>query len=157
MKKAILIFFLSVFGIINNSYGQEIVTKNEAIAVKKLVQDTFDEVWSKLDSTQLKKFHTVDFLLLEHGQLWNNDTIANYQTKALKNTPSKRVNSFDFIKLEKYGNSIWVAYHNYATFTKKDGSSSKAQWLESAVAIRTEDGWKLKMLHSTWVPIKPKE
>lgn len=73
--------------------------------------------------------------------LWNNDSIRNYQAKELKtNGNTKRENKFDFIKVEKTGNEIWVAYHNYATWTADDKVVGKAHWLESAVAIKTKDG-----------------
>jgi|GEM_PF-4121035 len=47
---------------------------------------------------------------------------------------------------------VWVAYHNYATFSIDDNITRKAHWLESATAILTETGWKLEMMHSTRLP-----
>jgi len=33
-----------------------------------------------------------------------------------------------------------------------DKIAGKARWLESALAIAIDDGWRLKMMHSTWAP-----
>ncbi len=139
---------------ISSTVTSQSVTAKEQQTIKQLVQDTFDDIWSKYDTSKLKTHHTEDFLLLENGQVWNNDTIANYQAKALKRPARTRINSFEFIQFEKYGESIWAAYHNYASFTGGEDGTQKAQWLESIVAIKTENGYKLKMMHSTWVPIK---
>jgi len=140
----ILIIFIGQF-----SFAQMGAMQEQEIA-KRLVIGAFEEIWSNLDSTMIKHYHTKDFLLLEHGELWNNDTIRNYQKRTLERTiQSKRKNKFDFIAVEKSGNSIWLAYHNYATWTIDGKVTGKAHWLESAVAIKTKDGWKLQMLHST--------
>lgn len=143
----ILCMFLSAYAM-----GQSSSTKEEEEAVKQLVRDAFEEVWSDLDTTKVRKYHTDDFILLEDGMIWNNDSIKNYQARTLQsNNRPKRNNDFDFVKAEKSGNSIWLAYHNYANWTIDNKIVGEAQWLESAVAIKTENGWKLQMLHSTRV------
>lgn len=58
----------------------------------------------------------------------------------------------EFIEV-KIGNGMgWMAYQNHATWTLEDKVVHKAHWLESATAIRTANGWRLQMLHST--PVK---
>ncbi len=64
---------------------------------------------------------------------------------------TKRINRMDYISVDKYGESIQIAYYNYANFFKGDSLVHKAKWLESALAIKTEKGWRLKMMHSTKV------
>ena len=44
------------------------------------------------------------------------------------------------------------AWNNYAEFVRADTLVGKRQWLESALAIKTAEGWRLKMMHSTRVP-----
>lgn len=124
-------------------------------AIEQLVRDAFDEVWSACDTTALDRLHTTDFVLLEHGEVWNNDTIKNYQIGEAVRTAEQgyeRQNSFEFIETVADGKTVWTAYHNHAKWVKDDEVLFTGQWLESAVAILTEDGWKLKMLHSTRVP-----
>ncbi|MEO0726433.1 MAG: hypothetical protein AAFZ63_17955 [Bacteroidota bacterium] len=123
-------------------------------AVEQLVRDAFDQVWSGLDTGAVTRLHTEDFLLLEHGEVWTNDTIQNYQLREQPNAAAQgytRTNDFDFLETVADGKTVWTAYHNYGTWTVGDSVLFELHWLESAVSIYTEDGWKLKMLHSTRV------
>jgi len=147
MKKIAIFILFSL--ICQFSFAQMGAMQDEEIA-KRLVIGAFEEIWSNLDSTMIKHYHTDDFLLLENGVLWNNDSIRDYQKKTLERTIKwKRENKFDFVRVKKSANSIWLAYHNYATWTIDSNIIRKVHWLESAVAIKTRDGWKLQMLHST--------
>ena len=118
--------------------------------IQNLVLESFDEIWSKLEATNIEKYYTKDFLLLEHGEVWNNDTIAKYLKKAKLKLPiPKRVNTIQIIDIKVANKTAWVAYHNYATITADDKIIRKVHWLESATAILTNKGWKFDMLHST--------
>ena len=123
-------------------------------AIQQLVIDAFDEVWSALDTSSLARLHTEDFLLLEHGEVWTNDSIINYQRNAMvgmKEQGYQRTNRMEFLTTESSGDLAWTAYHNYGTWTVGKDTTGQAHWLESAVALKTAEGWKLKMLHSTRV------
>ncbi len=152
MKYTLIFSFLLIL-VCSCQKTKDIPTNNEAdfLAVETLIQDAFDGIWSAQNAELLLKYHTEDFLLLEHGEVWNNDTILNWikQTKE-RNKDMIRINSFDVIGKKKEGNRIWMAYHNYATL-KLDTIERKAQWLESAVAVKQDSVWKLEMLHSTRV------
>ena len=120
--------------------------------IQNLVLESFDEIWSKLEPTNIEKYYTKDFLLLEHGEVWNNDTITEYLNKAKLNLPiPKRVNTIKIIAITVTKKTAWVAYHNYATITADDKIIRKVHWLESATVILTNKGWKFNMLHSTRV------
>jgi len=64
-----------------------------------------------------------------------------------------RINKMKYVTVEKYGPSITMTYENYADFVKNDSIVGKAQWLESALAVETEDGWRLKMMTSSRLKI----
>jgi len=118
--------------------------------IQNLVIESFDEIWSKLEATNIEKYYTKDFLLLEHGEVWNNDTIAKYLNNAKLKLPiPKRINTIQIIDIKVANKTAWVAYHNYATITADDKIIRKMHWLESATAILTNKGWKFDMLHST--------
>jgi hypothetical protein len=72
--------------------------------------------------------------------------------KIEKGNLPKRVNRMEYISIDKYGPSIQAAYHNYAEFYQADTLIFKASWLESAIAVPTDKGWRLKMMHSTRMP-----
>ena len=134
------------------SFGQ-VSNETDKKLIKNLVMESFDEIWSKLNSKNIDTYYTKDFLLLENGEVWNNDTIANYLDKALLDKPNPiRINTIEIIGTKVTNKTAWVAYHNYATFSIDGKIVFKAHWLESATAILTDKGWKLDMLHST--PIK---
>jgi len=134
------------------STNQEPINASEIQIAKDLIQGAFDDLWAGVDSTKISKYHTSDFIILEHGEIWNNDRIKEFMRKQLAQTDrAKRTNKMEYISIDKYGNSIQLAYHNFAEFTQADTLVGKARWLESALAVNTKEGWKLKMMHSTWV------
>ena len=55
----------------------------------------------------------------------------------------------DYISIDKYGESIQLAYNNRAEFYRNDSLLFEGGWLESALAVKTKNGWRLKMMHST--------
>jgi PBP1b-binding outer membrane lipoprotein LpoB len=122
-------------------------------AIQQLVQDVFDNIWSGTDTAQVRRYQTEDFLILEHGEVWTNDTIRTWQLGQLANKPAdapKRLNSFEFFRNEIIGDHAWCAYQNNAHWVDAKGDTvNNFSWLESGVAVRTESGWKLKMMHST--------
>lgn len=125
-------------------------------AAQQLVQDVFDNIWSGTDTSQVRRYQTNDFVILEHGEVWTNDTIRNWQLRqAITKSPDApaRRNSFEFFRTEQNGDEIWMAYHNTAHWVNAaQDTLGSAGWLESAVAQRTNEGWKLRMMHSTRLP-----
>ena len=133
------------------------ITPEETQIAKQLIQGSFDDLWAGMDSTKILNYHTEDFYILENGEVWSNQEIRNFMNKSLKNKDrAHRENKMEFLTLEKQGSAINIAYNNFATFSQGDSIVGKAQWLESALAIPTKDGWRLRMMHSTWVPQKQK-
>ena len=142
------LFILFVFLFTSPAFSQSA----DQLQVEQLIQNSFDEIFSKYDATKLTDFYTEDFLLLEHGELWDMAFIRDYLGKAKSNpNPPTRTNRFEFIKTVVEGDRAWVAYHNYATISRDGTVLRELYWLESATAIRTERGWRLEMLHSTRV------
>lgn len=132
--------------------NQALITPEEEQIAKNLIQGVFDDVWAGLDSTKITDYQTNDFKLLENGEVWGNEEITDYlRQRLMLKDKSKRVNSMDYIAIDKYGESIQLVYHNYADITVSDTIVHHVQWLESALAINTKEGWRLKMMHSTRV------
>jgi len=132
-------------------------TDADILAVHQLVQDIFDDIWSApagSDTASIARYHTADFLLLEHGEVWTGDTIRNWlldRQADFDPTAPDRKNSFDFYHTEHLGDRVWAAYQNYGDWIDAAGDTVASRgWLESVVAVRTADGtWKLEMMHST--------
>ncbi len=154
MKKIYLIFILSLIFQIK-ALAQNSTKPNDAQEIQQLIQDSFDSLFSGYRAELLDSFYTPDFLLLEQGEVWDMDFIKTYLEDRSKNpNPVTRTNRFEFIKTEVFGERAWVAYHNWATFTKEGTAPREVYWLESASAVRTSEGWRLELLHSTRVENK---
>ncbi|MEH6680809.1 MAG: DUF4440 domain-containing protein [Sediminicola sp.] len=118
--------------------------------IQQLIVGSFEEIWSDLDVEKIPSYYTQDFILLEYGEIWTNDSIAKYLKKAALEVPlPRRENHMEFIETKIEGNMAWIAYRNRAIWYVDDKDLDKANWLESATAILTEKGWRLQMLHST--------
>lgn len=118
--------------------------------LKQIIQDSFDEVWGIYNADNISKYYTDNFLLLENGEVWNNDSIVHYFNDVIKNKKQlKRVNDFTFIDVKVTGKTAWIAYSFNSVFTKDGKIARKSSYLESATAVLTDDGWRLDMLHST--------
>jgi ketosteroid isomerase-like protein len=148
MKKYLILFFLSL------SFFAQAQQDDDEKEIQQLIQGSFDELFSKFDSEQIGRFYTTDFILLEDGEVWDNQILLDYFTKAKQNpNPATRVNRFEFIKTTVSGDRGWVAYHNFATISR-GGEVRDVRWLESATAVKTAVGWRLDMLHSTRMETK---
>ena len=154
MKKSSLIVFLAlVFQVAVQAQTNS--SKQATLEIHQLIQESFDSLFSAYQANQVDRYYTPDFILLEQGEVWDMDFIKSYLgERSLKKNLVSRTNRFEFIKTEIFGNRAWVAYHNYATFTKEGEAPREVYWLESATAIRTSQGWRLDMLHSTRVENK---
>lgn len=143
MRRIFLLVSIIVLSI-NFSVAQ---TSSEEEKIKVLITESFDKIFSAKELSAVSDYYTDDFLLLEQGEVWNMAKIHR-TLQMMKNDTAKRINSFDFIKVEVTGNSAWVAYHNTAKIIR-NGKEIYVYWLESATAVKTKDGWRLNMLHST--------
>lgn len=131
------------------------ITSAEKQIAKDLIQGSFDDLWAAADSTKTLNYHTEDFIILEQGDIWDNARIKQYMSKKLaRNDRPKRINKMEYISIEKYGESMQIAYWNDAHFIKEDSIVKTARWLESALAVKTTKGWRLKRMHSTRVKSK---
>jgi len=137
----------------STSKDQTTISSEEIKIAKGLIQNSFDDLWAGMDSTKILDYHTEDFYILENGEVWTNQEIRNFMKKNLDlDNLTYRKNRMDFLTIEKHGEAINIAYNNYATFSRNDSVIAEAQWLESALAIPTPQGWRLRMMHSTWIP-----
>ena len=154
MKKITLTLLLSLIFQVT-VLAQNPSKPNEAQEIQQLIQNSFDSLFSGYRVELLDRFYTPDFLLLEQGEVWDMDFINSYlKDRSQSSNSVTRTNRFEFIKTEVFGDRAWVAYHNWATFTKEGTITREVYWLESATAIRTSDGWRLELLHSTRVETK---
>ena len=146
----------------NYDDGQDAVTQNaitieETQIAKDLIQGSFDDLWGGMDSTKILNYHTEDFYILEHGEIWDNDRIKEFMRNRLRQGEQpKRVNRMEYHTIEKFDRAINIAYDNYGDFYRGDSLVWEGHWLESALIIPTDDGWKIRTMHSTRIPVEQK-
>jgi ketosteroid isomerase-like protein len=121
---------------------------SEAAKIHNVIRTVFDGL-AERDVRKIFDNCTEDIVILEHGELWNTDSIT-VNLDRIKNLDFKRNNFLEFIKTEVNGNTGWVYYNNRAEITV-NGRLQKIAWLESAVLVKKGEAWKLKLLHSTVV------
>jgi len=61
-----------------------LISTNEEQIMKDLVQGVFDDIWGGMDSTELLNYHTEDFIILEHGEVWDNTRLKSWMADRLK-------------------------------------------------------------------------
>ena len=145
MKKLLFISLLFVTDLRANAQNTEQQKVNQSLV--KL----FDGL-AALDMNAIKEFSTKDLMILESGFVWNLDTIA-HKVDQLKSTSFSRTNHLDFIQTEIKGNIAWAVYHNTADMII-NGLEVNRHWLESAVLMKENNVWKIKLLHSTTLKAK---
>ncbi|MEN2281616.1 DUF4440 domain-containing protein [Algoriphagus sp. SE2] len=145
MKKLIYPFLFLVTGFA--SFAQEKLLSDE-VQIQNLVQESFEVLFSTYDLNQIDQFYTPDIKILENGEIWDMDIIKGILEDAKKRGASERVNKFDFIETHVDQNMGYTIYHNYATFSANGQINREIHWIESVIAVRTTEGWRIKNLHS---------
>jgi hypothetical protein len=138
MKKIALIFFLFT----QFSYAQT----PEKGEVQQVITRFFDAL-SIANIPQMKAEVSDGFILLENGEIWTIDTLANKISRP-KPEGYLRQNSFDFIETKIEKNRAWVYYKNKAEITSKTRNAT-IKWLESAILRKEKGRWRMELMHST--------
>lgn len=126
------------------------ITAEETQIAKDLIQGAFDNLWGGVDTNKILDYHTPDFYILEQGEVWTNMELRGFIDRQSRRPKGKRrENRMEYLNIEKHGEAINIAYKNYAQFYQDSTLTGEAQWLESALAIPTKNGWRLRMMHST--------
>lgn len=130
------------------AYSSLVFAQKDAHKIESAIVGIFNGL-SLVNTDTLRFYSTPDFHLLENGEVWNLDTLIN-KVSARKNSKIVRINNFDFIQTERKGKMAWVTYHNSALF-KQGEKQQTVNWLESAVLVKKNGRWRVRMLHSTLV------
>ena len=138
MKKIALIFLLFT----QFSFAQT----PEKVEVQQVITRFFDAL-SIANIPQMKAEVLDGFILLENGEIWTIDTLANKISRP-KPEGYLRQNSFDFITTKIEKNRAWVYYKNKAEITSKTRNAT-IKWLESAILRKEKGRWRMEFMHST--------
>lgn len=118
----------------------------EKVEVQKVIIRFFDAL-SVANVPQMKAEVQDNFILLENGEIWTMDTLANKISRP-KPEGYRRQNSFDFLETTIDKNRAWVYYKNKAEISSKTRNAT-IKWLESAILRKEQGRWRMELMHST--------
>jgi len=118
----------------------------EKVEVQQVITRFFDAL-SVANIPQMKAEVLDGFILLENGEIWTIDTLANKISRP-KPEGYLRLNSFDFIETKIDKNRAWIYYKNKAEITSKTRNAT-IKWLESAILRKEKGRWRMELMHST--------
>jgi hypothetical protein len=138
MKKIALFVLLST----QFSFAQT----SEKAEVQQVITRFFDAL-SVANIPLMKAEVFDDFMLLENGEIWTIDTLANKISRP-KPEGYLRQNSFDFLSTKIDKNRAYVYYKNKAEISSKTRNAT-IKWLESAILRKEKGRWRMEFMHST--------
>lgn len=138
IKKIALFFLLST----QFSFAQT----TQKAEVQQVITRFFDAL-SVANIPLMKAEVSDDFILLENGEIWTIDTLANKISRP-KPEGYLRQNSFDFVSTKIDKNRAWVYFKNKAEITSKTRNLT-IKWLESVIFRKEKGRWRMEFMHST--------
>ncbi len=138
IKKIALFFLLST----QFSFAQT----TQKAEVQQVITRFFDAL-SVANIPLMKAEVSDDFILLENGEIWTIDTLANKISRP-KPEGYLRQNSFDFLSTKIYKNRAYVYYKNKAEISSKTRNAT-IKWLESVIFRKEKGRWRMEFMHST--------
>jgi hypothetical protein len=142
MKYLLILLFGIFFS--SSAYSQQ--KTNTVLQPQQVIELVF-EALSDGSMTKMEQAVTPDIKILEHGVVWTLDTVRLYLSKK-RPADFKRVNTFEFFQTEISDTMAFLSYHNRADI-HANNKDRTVKWLESAVLVKENNSWKVKMLHST--------
>ena len=139
MVKKIALFFLL-------STQFSLAQTTEKAEVQQVITRFFDAL-SVTNIPLMKAEVSDDFMLLENGEIWTIDTLANKISRP-KPEGYLRQNSFDFLSTKIDRNHAYVYYKNKAEISSKTRNAT-IKWLESAILRKEKGRWRMEFMHST--------
>jgi uncharacterized protein (TIGR02246 family) len=139
-----LLFIVPIIFICYSTSTAQSGTKSTEI--HQVVRTAF-EAFSEGSISKMEEVVTPDVRILEQGEVWTLDTIRTFFTRK-RPADYKRVNTLEFFQTEVDENMAFVSYHNRADF-HANNKDRTVKWLESAVLVKENGKWRIKMLHST--------
>jgi uncharacterized protein YggL (DUF469 family) len=118
----------------------------EKAEVQQVITRFFDAL-SVTNIPLMKAEVSDDFMLLENGEIWTIDTLANKISRP-KPEGYLRQNSFDFLSTKIDKNRAYVYYKNKAEISSKTRNAT-IKWLESAILRKEKGRWRMEFMHST--------
>jgi len=146
MKKLILFFSVLLIVLIScNSNQSEFNPELEKEKIHKTLTEFFQSLASR-DWDKYRTLTTEDMILIEHGLVWNTDSLINAVDLVWADYELNY--SFDFIKTYVDENSAWTVYRNQGIAVSED-KEVHFDWVETVIFIKENEKWKIIEAQST--------
>jgi hypothetical protein len=116
-------------------------------SIRQVIADYYDLYFTRLDKDKYRALLTRDYLLLENGEIFDADGDIAAMPKA--EDAYTRSDAFEFRSVQVHADMAFAVYFLRSTVTEKQQGTRYLEWLESAVLRRTENSWRIAVLHST--------
>jgi ketosteroid isomerase-like protein len=143
------LFLFSLVLLSLNSLSQQ--TNDSATIIQLLKEDyaTMGNLDVQAHLNNLAK----DYLLLEHGQMWNAKTEVDSIYKKYAKDTFVRTDFFTIKTVKVSGDMAYGVWHLRSEF-KNNGNTSELAWNESGVFRKERGRWKIALIHSSRLPEK---
>lgn len=106
---------------------------------------SFFTALSEANQQGIRDSTTENFLVLEHGEIWNLDKLLS----VVRPKTSLRRNFFSVVSEDVRGDTALVNYWNKALERSENGEERTRAWLESVVVVKRRGTWRILQMHST--------
>ena len=147
MKKLIITSIILILLISCGSKQGETDLEQEKEKIHHVLTEFFNSLADR-DWDKYRSHTTEDMILVEHGLLWNSDSLINAMENTFGNYTIKY--SFDFIKTHVDGNTAWTVYRNQGN-AKSEERDMQFNWIETVIFTKKNGEWKIIEAQSTLV------
>ena len=138
-------FILTLF-LLTVSFLASAQDAKDSMAVVQLIKADYKALGEN-DVEAHKRHCTADYQLIEEGELWTLEKEIEYMLSK-KGQPLVRTDTFQFISVQVKGDMAFVVYDLRSAITRS-GTTKHYHWMESAVMVRSNGTWKIRLIHST--------
>jgi hypothetical protein len=121
-------------------------------SVKQVISDYYDLFYRRLDKEKYRALLTSDYLLLENGEIFDAD--GDIASMPKPEDGYQRSDAFDFRSVQVHADTAYAVYFLRSNVIEKKEGARNLEWLESAIFRRTDNNWRVAILHSTRI-VKP--
>ena len=133
------------------SVSDVLAADGEAV-IKRIVQDSYDVFYMKMDQKKYRSMLTDDYRLLENGEIFDANGDIAFMPKPEDNY--RRTDTFDFRSVKIQGDFAYTAYFLKSDITDNKKGHRAVDFLESTILRRNGNNWRIALLHSTRL-VKP--
>jgi len=125
---------------------------DDSAAIQQVIKDCYSIFYTDRDKERYRSLLTDDYLLLEKGEVL--DVNGDMAMMPPPGPDYKRRDTFEFRRISVRGDTAYVVYVVRSDVTNRKKPTQNGVWrfLESAILRRSDNRWRIALLHSTQIP-----